>query len=71
MRKENDPVIADEFVEVNLAMRSLSREIRGFGAKAETRLLRELGGGKITDGGERDGADAGSAHDGPGEEEPR
>lgn len=73
MRKENGPAVADEFVEVNLAVRGLGCEVGGFGAKTETGLY---GGkrGKTTDGGERDGTGAEwerNAHNGFGEEEPR
>lgn len=73
MRKENDPAVADEFVEVNLAVRGLGREVGGFGAKTEAGLY---GGecGKTTDGGQRDGTGAEwqrNAHNGFGEEESR
>lgn len=59
MRKENGPAVADEFMEVNLAMCGLGGEVGGLGAKTETGLHGgELGGiGKTTDGGERDWAE--------------
>lgn len=77
MRKENGPAVADEFVEVNLAVRGLGREVGGFGAKTETGLYggeRGGGAGKTTDGGPRDGTGAKwerSTHNGFGEEESR
>lgn len=54
MRKQNGPAVADEFMEVNLAMCGLGGEVGGLGAKTETGLHGELGGiGKTTDGDER------------------